>query len=85
VINRSNPLTGLAAPTILAALVSGSLDILIGVIAAVLTAHLLNRFGNTVGRVMGAQRKVNSLPRLAPLRSGKATRQLLPVAPTAST
>ena len=43
-MNRSDPLTGLAVPTILAALIGGSLYIFIGVIAAVLTAYLLNRF-----------------------------------------
>ena len=46
-MTRSNPLTGLAVPNILAALISGSLDIFIGLIAAVLTAYLLDRFGNT--------------------------------------
>ncbi|MGI9441282.1 MAG: hypothetical protein ACR2N1_02385 [Rubripirellula sp.] len=44
---HSNPLTGLAVPSIIAALICGSLDIFIGVIAPVLTARLLNRFGNT--------------------------------------
>ena len=34
-------------------LIRGSLDIFIGVIAAVLTARLLNRFGNTCGSVLG--------------------------------
>ncbi len=43
-MTRSNPLTGLAVPTILAALIGGSFYIFVGVIAAVLTAYLLNRF-----------------------------------------